>query len=146
MICITQPFYHKQSETQNKFLSSVQLVWIQNFLFPRIVALPRLKDPDCPKESPCRIMAKTGLWLHSEFKLQSYYYIHFQINILGKGLNYLILPLLKKAKNKPTKLTTQLFTHSWREKRWSHAFLKGISQSETNTFIKDSCCFHFLWP
>ena len=28
----------------------------------------------------------------SEFELQSCYYVHFQTNILGKGMNPLILP------------------------------------------------------
>ena len=35
----------------------------------------------------CRIIV-------SEFKLQSYYYIHFQTNTLGKGMNPLILPAM----------------------------------------------------
>ena len=30
----------------------------------------------------------------SEFELQSYYYIHFQANTLGKGMNPLILPAM----------------------------------------------------
>ena len=28
----------------------------------------------------------------SEFELQSHYYIHFQTNAQGKGMNFLILP------------------------------------------------------
>ena len=30
----------------------------------------------------------------SEFKLQSRYYVHFQANALGKGMNHLILPAM----------------------------------------------------
>ena len=30
----------------------------------------------------------------SEFLLQSYYYVHFQINTFGKGMNPLISPVM----------------------------------------------------
>ncbi len=33
----------------------------------------------------------------SEFKLQSCYYIHFRTNTLGKGMNPLILPVLREG-------------------------------------------------
>ena len=29
-----------------------------------------------------------------EFELQSHYYVHFQVNTLGKGMNPLILPAM----------------------------------------------------
>ena len=45
---------------------------------------------------PCGVMVKVmdcGIGV-SEFILQSSYYIHFQANTLGKGMNPLILPVM----------------------------------------------------
>ena len=32
--------------------------------------------------------------VESEFELQSHYYVHFRTNILGKGMNPLIIPAM----------------------------------------------------
>ena len=45
---------------------------------------------------PCGVMVKAmdcGI-IVSEFVLQSRYYVHFQANTLGKGMNPLILPAM----------------------------------------------------
>ena len=45
---------------------------------------------------PCSVKVKAlkGRIVVSEFKLQLCYYVHFQINTLGKGMNLLILPAI----------------------------------------------------
>ena len=40
-----QHLHHKQDMTQDEFLSGVQVVWIQYFLFPKLVAMPKKKSP-----------------------------------------------------------------------------------------------------
>ena len=47
-------------------------------------------------ESPYGVMVKAlacGIVVN-EFALQSHYYVHFQTNALGKGMNSLILPVM----------------------------------------------------
>ena len=44
---ITQPFYYKQNATQSQFLNRVQIIWIQGFPSPKLVALSRLKNEVC---------------------------------------------------------------------------------------------------
>ena len=41
-----------QDMTEGQFLSGVSQVWIQSFPSPRLVASPRLKNPDCPTIYP----------------------------------------------------------------------------------------------
>ena len=47
--CIfTQPFRQMYGVTQDQFLSREKLSWIQSFLSPKLVAIPKLKNPVCP--------------------------------------------------------------------------------------------------
>ena len=43
MFVFNQPIHHEQDATQNQFLKDVQLVRIQSFPFPKLVALSRQK-------------------------------------------------------------------------------------------------------
>ena len=45
---------------------------------------------------PCGVVAKVLDCnpIVSEFKLQLYYYVHFQTNALGKGMNFLVPPAM----------------------------------------------------
>ena len=58
-----------------------------------------LNDPkrvDTPENQPRGIMVKAmdcGIVV-SEFEIQSRYYVHFWANILGEGVNPLILPAM----------------------------------------------------
>ena len=49
-----------------------------------------------PGWCPCGVMVKAMdcRIVVSEFILQSHYYVHFQINTLGKGMNPLIFPAM----------------------------------------------------
>ena len=51
------------------------------------LALNNLQKVDMPLNKETTTMQH-----HSEFKFHSYYYIHYQINILGKGMNPPYLP------------------------------------------------------
>ena len=60
--------------------------------------LRQILSADCSGRNPCEIMAKLLDYVN-EFNLQSSYYIHFQTNTFGKGMNLLSL------------LVPQLFVH-----------------------------------
>ena len=45
--------------------------------------------------------------VESEFKLQSYYYVHFRVNTLKKGMKSLILPALRYRTNSTTLVLLQ---------------------------------------
>ena len=44
-VCGSQTSPHEQDVTQGQFLSGVWYVWIQSFPSPRLVAIPKLKNP-----------------------------------------------------------------------------------------------------
>ena len=52
MYAFTQLLHHGQDVTQGRFLSGVQLFWIQSFLSPRSVAAPKLKSQVYPTIYP----------------------------------------------------------------------------------------------
>ena len=64
----------------------------QIFPFLRIIVTNNIIWGGCPHG----VMVKTLDCVESEFKLKLCYYVYFQTNNLGKGMNPLILPAMSK--------------------------------------------------
>ena len=105
LLCITnnsikdQSFVYTQLNDQTVLFQTIQ--FSMSHLFPLSLNAKEfyltLTSAITPGQGwPRGVMVKAMDWeiVVSEFELQSYYYVHFRKNTLGKGMNPLILPAI----------------------------------------------------
>ena len=73
---------NSKSAAGSTSISSTLLLWLERYGLFR----------GCPRGEMVKAM-DCGI-IVSEFVLQSYYYLHYQENTLGKGMNPLVLPAM----------------------------------------------------
>ena len=76
---------------QLKLSQIIVFMWDDNFVISQYSVVSK-STGECPHGVMVKAM-DFGIVV-CEFKLQSRYYIHFQANTLGKGMNPLILPAM----------------------------------------------------